>query len=79
MKTHRPGKANPLKDAILQLEDYLNHLGLSSGYIVIFDQRSQSTPAADEPLTTQTSPSGHSITIARLALPPGRRQTLASS
>ncbi len=79
VKTHRPGKANPLKDAILQLEDYLNHLGLSSGYIVIFDQRSQSTPAADEPLTTQTSPSGHSITIARLALPLGRRQTLASS
>ncbi|WP_084010637.1 ATP-binding protein [Pseudofrankia sp. DC12] len=79
VKTHRAGQANPLKDAIVQLDDYLNHLGLSSGYIVIFDQRPQTMPDTDEPLTTQASPSGHSIAIARLALPPGRDQTQARS
>ncbi|OAA24552.1 hypothetical protein UG55_102974 [Frankia sp. EI5c] len=79
VKAQRPGKADPLKDAIAQLDDYLNHLGLPSGYVVIFDQRPRPTPATDEPLTTRTSPSGHSITIARLVLPPARQPTRAPS
>lgn len=55
---------------MIQLDGYLNHLGLSAGYVVLFDRRSQPGLDPDGPLETRTSASGHTVTIARLAVPP---------
>ncbi|WP_250284689.1 MULTISPECIES: hypothetical protein [unclassified Frankia] len=79
VKTHRPGYADPVKEAMTQLDGYLNHLSLASGYIVIFDQRPRPESAADGPLTTQTSPAGHTVTIARLTVPPSPGEQPAAS
>lgn len=53
-----------------ELDGYLNHLGLSAGYVVLFDQRPQPGPDRDGPLETRTSASGHTVTIARPTVPP---------
>jgi hypothetical protein len=74
VKTQRPGDANPLRKAMTQLDGYLNHLGLTSGYIVLFDQRPQKKKAAEDLLTTEISPSGHTVTVARIRVPPGPGQ-----
>ncbi len=39
LKTWRAGERDPLLQGLAQLDDYLAGLGLSTGWLVIFDQR----------------------------------------
>jgi type II secretory pathway predicted ATPase ExeA len=66
LKVWRDGRPDPLKEGLTQLDDYLNGLGLDTGWLVIFDQRS-GLPDISERTTTEaaTSPAGRTITVIR--------------
>ncbi len=66
LKVRRDGKPDPLKDGLAQLDEYLGGLGLDTGWLVIFDQRS-GLPGISERTTseTSTSPAGRTITVIR--------------
>jgi hypothetical protein len=53
-----------LAEGLAQLDDYLNGLGLDTGWLVIFDQRS-GLPDISERTATEsaTSPAGRTITV----------------
>ncbi len=59
-------QADPLKRGLAQLDDYLNGLGLTTGWLVLFDQRA-GLPDISERTTTETavSPAGRTITVIR--------------
>lgn len=52
LKVWRTGKADPLKQGLQQIEGYLARLGLTSGWLVIFDRRQNALPL-EERLTTE--------------------------
>jgi hypothetical protein len=64
LKVWRDGKPDPLAEGLAQLDDYLNGLGLDTGWLVIFDQRS-GLPDISERTATEsaTSPAGRTITV----------------
>jgi hypothetical protein len=66
MKVWRAGRSDPLKAGLEQIELYLSGLGLTTGWLVIFDQRSGLPPIAErtttEPAKTAT---GYLITVIR--------------
>lgn len=66
LKVWRDGKTDPLDEGLEQLDDYLSRLGLASGWLVIFDQRS-GLPDISERTTveTTTSPVGRQVTVIR--------------
>jgi hypothetical protein len=66
LKVWRDGKPDPLKEGLKQLDVYLNGLGLDTGWLVIFDQRS-GLPDLSERTTTEmaVSPTGRTITVIR--------------
>jgi hypothetical protein len=66
LKVWREGKPDPLVEGLAQLDQYLNGLGLDTGWLVIFDQRS-GLPDISERTTTETatSPAGRTITVIR--------------
>ena len=66
LKVWRDGKPDPLAQGLAQLDEYLNGLGLETGWLVIFDQRS-GLPDISERTTTETatSPVGRTITVIR--------------
>lgn len=66
LKVWRDGERDPLNEGLAQLDAYLNGLGLATGWLVIFDQRS-GLPAISERTTseTATSPAGRQLTIIR--------------
>ena len=66
LKVWRDGERDPLNDGLAQLDQYLNGLGLETGWLVIFDQRS-GLPDISERTTTETatSPAGRAITVIR--------------
>ena len=66
LKVWRDGETDPLNAGLTQLDVYLSGLGLESGWLVIFDQRS-GLPKISERTTTEvaTSPAGRSITVIR--------------
>ena len=66
LKVWRNGKADPLTEGLEQLDGYLHKLGLESGWLVIFDQRS-GLPDLSERTTVEsaTSPSGRTVTVIR--------------
>ncbi len=66
LKVWRDGKPDPLTEGLAQLDQYLNGLGLETGWLVIFDQRS-GLPDISERTTTETaaSPAGRTITVIR--------------
>ncbi|MGH9800095.1 MAG: ATP-binding protein [Blastocatellia bacterium] len=66
LKVWRDGKPDPLKEGLEQLDVYLNGLGLDTGWLVIFDQRS-GLPDISERTTTETatSPASRTITVIR--------------
>jgi hypothetical protein len=65
LKVWKPKKANPLDAGLRQLDRYLDRLGLDSGTLVIFDQRTNAPDIAERTvITTTTSPvSGRTITL----------------
>lgn len=60
LKTWRDGYKDPLGDGLAQLDTYLNGLGLETGWLVIFDQRS-GLPDISE----RTTAAGRTITLIR--------------
>jgi hypothetical protein len=68
IKTHRPGGVDPTSEGLTQLDGYLLRLGLATGYLVIFDQRpaERKRVATELGLHAATSPSGRTITVARI-------------
>jgi hypothetical protein len=59
-------KADPLYEGLKQLDSYLAGLGLETGWLVIFDQRS-GLPDIGERLTTEpaTTPAGRGVVVVR--------------
>jgi len=66
LKVWRDGESDPLKEGLAQLDHYLDGLGLATGWLVIFDQRS-GLPEISERTTTETAttPSGRNVTVIR--------------
>jgi hypothetical protein len=66
LKVWRTGRPDPIQAGLEQLDRYLSGLGLDSGWLVIFDQRSGLPPIADRTTTEQAeTDSGRSITVIR--------------
>jgi hypothetical protein len=67
LKVWRDGAADPLVRGLGQLDRYLDGLGLSSGWLVVFDQRESAGPAATRSRQEQAqSPAGREITVLRV-------------
>lgn len=66
LKVWRDGEKDPLNAGLTQLDRYLGGLGLDSGWLVIFDQRSDQ-PEISERTTTEaaTTAAGRPITVIR--------------
>jgi hypothetical protein len=66
LKVWRDGRPDPLQRGLAQLDSYLNGLGLETGWLVIFDQRS-GLPDISERTTTATAvtPTGRQVTVVR--------------
>jgi hypothetical protein len=66
LKVWRDGQRDPLAEGLEQLESYLAGLGLDTGWLVIFDQRSD-LPDIAERTTTEpaTTPNGRAVTVIR--------------
>lgn len=66
LKVWRDGERNPLNEGLEQLDNYLSGLGLKTGWLVIFDQRS-GLPDISERTTTETAvtPIGSTVTVIR--------------
>jgi type II secretory pathway predicted ATPase ExeA len=66
LKVWRDGERDPLNEGLEQLDDYLSGLGLDTGWLVIFDQRS-GLPDISERTTTEKAitPAGRTVTVIR--------------
>jgi hypothetical protein len=66
LKVWRDGRGDPLKRGLRQLDDYLAGLGLDSGWLVIFDQRTGLPPISERTTTEKAvTPSGRDIVVIR--------------
>jgi hypothetical protein len=67
LKVWRDAAPDPLPAGLVQLDGYLAGLGLDTGWLVIFDRRSDIPPLAERLVeTTETSPGGREIRVLRL-------------
>ncbi|MEZ4869833.1 MAG: hypothetical protein R3C14_51380 [Caldilineaceae bacterium] len=66
LKVWRDGETDPLDRGLAQLDSYLDGLGLITGWLVIFDQRS-GLPEISQRTTSEpaTTPTGKTITLIR--------------
>lgn len=66
LKVWREGRPDPLTAGLTQLDRYLSGLGLSWGWLVIFDQRAQADPIAERTRVEQaTTQQGRQVTVVR--------------
>jgi hypothetical protein len=66
IKVWRPGQADPLSDGLMQIDEYLAGLGLSTGWLVIFDRRPDAPPlAACLGSAPASTPEGRGVTVIR--------------
>jgi hypothetical protein len=66
LKVWRDGRGDPLAAGLEQLDSYLAGLGLTSGWLVIFDQRSNQPPIAERTYTEEaTTANGRQVTVIR--------------
>lgn len=66
LKVWRDGERDPLAAGLAQLDGYLSGLGLDTGWLVLFDQRSGQPPIAERTTsTTATTPNGRTVTVIR--------------
>ncbi len=64
LKVRRQHEGNPVKDALAQIDGYLDQLGLDTGTVIIFDRRPGTLRKRPNPvLTTASAPSGRDITL----------------
>ena len=66
LKVWHPQKADPLPQGLVQLDGYLDRLGLDTGTLIIFDRRPDAAPVADRTgISETTSPGGRIVTLLR--------------
>ncbi|MGQ4599521.1 AAA family ATPase [Nocardia sp. R6R-6] len=66
LKVWRDSRADPLEEGLVQLDGYLDRIGLSTGVLVIFDCRTEAAPITERTrFGDTTSPAGHRITLLR--------------
>jgi type II secretory pathway predicted ATPase ExeA len=66
LKVWRDGRPDPLKRGLEQLDEYLSGLGLASGWLVIFDKRSDLPPISERTTTENAvTASDRAITVIR--------------
>ena len=66
LKVWRDNRPDPLSKGLEQLDSYLSGLGLSQGWLVIFDRRSGLSPITERTTTESgVSSSGREITVIR--------------
>jgi len=66
LKVWRDGAKDPLTEGLAQLDGYLDGLGLPTGWLVIFDQRSGLPDIAERTTTLPvTTPAGRTVTLVR--------------
>jgi hypothetical protein len=66
LKVWREHRSDPLKQGLKQLDSYLARLGLATGWLVIFDQRSDRTSIEERTTTdTASTANGRTITVIR--------------
>jgi hypothetical protein len=66
LKVWRDGEKDPLDEGLTQLESYLAGLGLSTGWLVIFDRRSGQPPLAERTRAAPAqTPAGRRVTVVR--------------
>lgn len=67
LKVRRQGNRNSLKDALVQLDEYLDRLGLFAGVLLIFDRRPSALRKRPAPETaSHRTPEGRDITVLTL-------------
>ncbi len=66
LKVWRDNEREPLAEGLEQLDEYLNGLGLETGWLVIFDQRSELPPIAERTEhETAITPQGKTVIVIR--------------
>jgi len=66
LKVWRDKEKDPLEEGLAQLDRYLTGPRLDSGWLVIFDRRSEQPPIAERTHSTAaTTPSGRHVTVVR--------------
>ena len=66
LKTWRTGERDPLAQGLAQLDEYLAGLSLSTGWLVIFDQRSGLPPISERTSTEDAiTPAGRHVVVIR--------------
>jgi hypothetical protein len=66
LKVWRDGEKDPLGEGLAQLDHYLAGLGLATGWLVIFDRRSDQPPIAERTsATTVETPAGRRVSVVR--------------
>ncbi|WP_224363288.1 ATP-binding protein [Hyalangium versicolor] len=66
LKVWRDGEKDPLHEGLSQVDTYLAGLDLDSGWLVIFDRRSNQPPISERThATSATTPTGRSVTVVR--------------
>lgn len=66
LKVWAAHQADPLPEALIQLDRYLDRLGLDTGTLVLFDRRPTAAPIAERTrFDTATTPSGRKVTVLR--------------
>ncbi len=66
VKVWRDGTPDPLRDGVNQFDQYLQGLGVITGWLVIFDQRRGQPPIAERTTTEEvTAPSGRLVLVIR--------------
>ena len=66
LKIWRSNKLDPLPQGLTQLDNYLDGLGLNTGWLVIFDRRPGLLPMGERISTEEAiSPAGRKITVIR--------------
>ena len=66
LKAWAPGKTDPLKAGLKQLDAYLDRFRLDTGTLIIFDRRPAAPPITDRTqLSKDATPSGRTITLLR--------------
>jgi hypothetical protein len=66
LKVWAGDRADPLPEGLIQLDGYLDRLGLDSGTLVVFDRRPVAKPIAERTgFASVRTPSGREVTLLR--------------
>nr|WP_307874705.1 AAA family ATPase [Frankia nepalensis] len=66
LKVWHPGKADPLRRGLTQLDRYLDRLSLNTGTLIIFDRRPDAPDLSERTqFDTATTPTGRTVTVLR--------------